>query len=628
MDVQAQAQVRTSPGGPRRLPERPPRQLTWPLAWAVVFCDIGTSIYYVPGILYDTVGDLAPLFVALTTGGFLLLSIKYVEITWRNPEGGGVVAMATKAFSPRWGCLGGLLITVDYFLTSAISSTSGFYYLGSVLPPLLDYVPLMAAGGLVFLAAVNVIGIRESATLALVMATAALATDLAVGGLVLAQLDRQAIAKLLHTFSGVGDLSLRELVVGFSAAWLAFSGLESISQLSPAMREPVRLTAKWAMVAVLVTIGLSSPLLTLFTVGLLEDPVKAAQSERFLSELGVLYGGWPLKVVVVVTATTLLLFAANTAIIGCYHVFLALAQQGFLPAQIGTRNRRFGTPHIAIGVATAVPVAVILATQGDMQRLGEMYAFGLLGAFALDCVALDVVRWRSHVRGGIFWVGLATTAMVLTAWLVNLVEKQAATLFGGSITGIGMLIALGVQQGWFTDAFYRIPAIERRARRVVAEAEKLAEEAKDVVSLQQALELKQLYPSTTLMAIRGRNPRLVREAVARARGRGENAIYGIFVEERPGLLVGDAALGPNEEGAATLTAAMREAQRHNVELIPIWTVSHNAAEAIARAAVALEVDGVMVGVSRRSAIYHLLRGHVVKGLTRRLPADCRLILCN
>ncbi|HEV2655776.1 MAG TPA: hypothetical protein VGT82_12500, partial [Ktedonobacteraceae bacterium] len=36
------------------------------LCWAVVFADIGTSIYYVPGILYGTVGKLAGFFVLLT----------------------------------------------------------------------------------------------------------------------------------------------------------------------------------------------------------------------------------------------------------------------------------------------------------------------------------------------------------------------------------------------------------------------------------------------------------------------------------------------------------------------------------------------------------------------------------
>ena len=65
------------------------RQLTWLLAWAVVFCDIGTSVYYVPGILYGNVGDNTPFFVLLTTIGFIPLALKYIEISWRNPEGGG-----------------------------------------------------------------------------------------------------------------------------------------------------------------------------------------------------------------------------------------------------------------------------------------------------------------------------------------------------------------------------------------------------------------------------------------------------------------------------------------------------------------------------------------------------------
>ncbi|HEX6123013.1 MAG TPA: hypothetical protein VFY89_07630 [Ktedonobacterales bacterium] len=36
------------------------------LCWAVVFADIGTSVYYVPGILYGQVGHLAGFFGALT----------------------------------------------------------------------------------------------------------------------------------------------------------------------------------------------------------------------------------------------------------------------------------------------------------------------------------------------------------------------------------------------------------------------------------------------------------------------------------------------------------------------------------------------------------------------------------
>ena len=37
------------------------RQLSPLLVWAVVFADIGTSVYYVPGILYQQVREFAPL---------------------------------------------------------------------------------------------------------------------------------------------------------------------------------------------------------------------------------------------------------------------------------------------------------------------------------------------------------------------------------------------------------------------------------------------------------------------------------------------------------------------------------------------------------------------------------------
>ena len=156
-------------------PTRDTRQLNWFLAWAVVFCDIGTSVYYVPGILYGHVKNATPFFVLLTTGGFVLLALKYIEISWRNPEGGGVVTITTKAFGPMWGCLGGMLITVDYFLTTAISAVSGFQYIGSVFPSLDPHIVLFSCVGVGILAALNIIGIRESATVALVMASAAFA---------------------------------------------------------------------------------------------------------------------------------------------------------------------------------------------------------------------------------------------------------------------------------------------------------------------------------------------------------------------------------------------------------------------------------------------------------------------
>src|SRR5262245_24344437 len=91
------------------------------LCWAVVFADIGTSVYYVPGILYGQVGHLAGFFVALTLLVFLLLTLKYAEASVRFPEGGGEVTVATRGLNPWAGALGGMFILIDYFLTAAIS---------------------------------------------------------------------------------------------------------------------------------------------------------------------------------------------------------------------------------------------------------------------------------------------------------------------------------------------------------------------------------------------------------------------------------------------------------------------------------------------------------------------------
>jgi Amino acid permease len=309
------------------------------------------------------------------------------------------------------------------------------------------------------------------------------------------------------------QLTLPALLVGFAGSFLAFSGLESISQLSPVMKTPRKKVAGIALLLVVVTIGLTSPLLTMFATLLLPsqvvgDPVLSAQ---VISLLGGDFGTIALQTEVAISASALLIFAGNTAIIGTYHVFLALSRMEFFPRFVQQRNTLRGTPHFSILLAIAIPIGVLIAAQGHITVLGDLYAFGLLGAFTLTCVGLDIVRRRerkaaraarasrrSPTRGlprnddavpaneaqnGItttaqasafvhegtgtrglpadrpapspytrrmvldawhtckFYLGLLTTALVVLAWTTNLVAKPMATLFGGSVTLLGMGIA-------------------------------------------------------------------------------------------------------------------------------------------------------------------------------------------
>ncbi len=478
------------------------------LCWAVVFADIGTSIYYVPGILYGTVNKLAGFFVFLTMTVFILLTLKYVEVTYRFPQGGGVVTVSAQALNKWFGALGGMFILVDYFLTATISCLSGMLYLSVVVPVLGPQSIFLGLGitvwitliVLVLLGILNWIGVSESAKVSMVGAVVAFVSDVAILVTVFTHISFSDFLALFPKMFSGRPLTFGTLLIGFAGSFLAFSGLESISQLSPEMKLPRRTVGKLALFLVVLTVGITSPLLTMLST-LIEpqaaaDPVKSAQ---IISILAGHWGGQFLQTEVAISASALLIFAGNTAIIGSYHVFLALARMEFFPEILTRRNKLRDTPHYSIMLAVGIPIAVLLLVKGDINILGDMYAFGLLGAFTLTCLSMDIVRFRTRKaikrgqeeleqnngnptreqqtsakhptestedkiedrateeatptaekpeRGGRwtrstlnFYLGILTTLLVAIAWSTNLVNKPLATAFGGSVSVLGMGIA-------------------------------------------------------------------------------------------------------------------------------------------------------------------------------------------
>lgn len=430
----------------RRIKVHTGGNLGWLLCWGVVFADIGTSIYYVPGILYDPYRGQAAIFVILVMLVFILLTVKYAEVAWRYPEGGGVVTVASRALHPFLGLLGGLFILVDYYLTAALSALSGVYYLGILYPPLANATAALLATitFLVLLGVLNFIGIRESARFSTLIAVAAGLCQLLTVLLVVIHLGP---AGTLHSFSALGRggprLAPTSIVVGYAAAFLAFSGLESITQISPAMRAPRNRTASLAMTAVVFTMAATSPLLTFWSTTVLSGN---PNTNQFISLLATQVSGPQIGAVVALTGAMLLVFASNTAIIGSYHVFIALARMGFLPRIIERRNHWRHTPHVAILLSISLPIVLVAKSNGSANFLGDLYAFGLLGAFVLTCIGLDVVRYREGwphqgpKRRMVFWLGVLTTICVAVAWCTNLVAKPAATQFGGALTILGVVV--------------------------------------------------------------------------------------------------------------------------------------------------------------------------------------------
>jgi nucleotide-binding universal stress UspA family protein len=434
------------------------------------------------------------------------------------------------------------------------------------------------------------------------------------------QLDAEQWALVLAQFKSASALPPWPFLVGFSASWLAFSGLESISQIAPALKAPREKTALKAMMLVMAAILLTSPLATAFETALLR--ANQVNPERFLFELGIAFGPRALQLAIVFSAAALLMGAANTAIIGCYHVFLAIGRLGFMPHWVAGRNRRFNTPHWAIVISVAVPVLVILTSRGKLAPLGHMYAFGLLGAFTLTSVGLDRIRWQERKTDAGFYLGLFTSLLIVTAWGVNLVHQRSATLIGGTTTVLAFAAAYAVRRGWLggvKEGYVTPEAAERAAAHLPG--------AMEIVTVEEALDMRAVYNSNTLVSMRAPNLRLFQQAVARVRGSDEKVVYLLFVDEIPGLFF-PPKTGPSHEAQDVLATGVEYFRQADIVAIPIWRMAHDAGASIASAARRLGVTAVLVGTSQRSAVWHLLRGNVLKSLVAELPRDTRVWICN
>jgi amino acid transporter/nucleotide-binding universal stress UspA family protein len=598
-------------------------QLGWVLVFAVVYADIGTSVFYVPGILYGSIGNLATLAQFITTGVFISIALKYVEICERCPDGGGVVSILREAFSALefLPLVGGSFITVDYFLTSAISGVSGLYYLASLLPDAKDLVIPMSMVLFLALVLINIIGIKESASVTSTFAIAKIVVAFVLMGWALIHIAtapdlswKAMWDSILHP--GI-PLTFNTLMIGYATTWLAYSGLESVAQISGAMRLPVKQTASRAMWWVIGIITLFSAPLTAVVLYILPKTVKETQADSLLSALGFTVGGPILGWVVVLTASTLLFMACNTAIVGNYHVNVRLSDLGFLPSFLRKRHPRMGTPYLSILISGLVPMAIIFITKANVDALGDLYNFGLLGTLSLSSLAVDKLRWRDGDRGFKFWSGAFTTLALLVAWFINMFHKPEALLFGGTLAAI--LVGVGL--------WHRIRASQKAVVQFAQAEASVADlpEASNILTLEEAVDASAMESSPIIVALRYANEKLLKDAVVYAKGLKKTNVYVVYVDEIPGLFL-PPEIKPTNEAIQVLVDSCSTLQKLGVNGIPIWRMAEDAGHSIAEAADQLKVDHVFVGSSKRTFFWRMLKGRMLKTLAEDLPESAELVI--
>lgn len=591
------------------------------LVWAIAFADIGTSVYYVPGILFGQVGGRAAAYVLITTVAFVLVALEHMEVAYRYPAGGGGVSAAVEALGRRVGLVSGSLMISAYLIAIGIAVVTAMHYLATIFPAWPPAVLLASVAAILVLGVSSWLRVRATARLTLFAAIAAL---LAHGWLLVAVMRRFQPADWTHLFTNVrhlGQIDWTDLATGFASAWLAYSGLESLGQMAPSVREPRRRVIRIATWLVVGSVLITVPIFTAVA-------VEAATASHIAPENALLaavarnYGGRDLQIAVVVTGALLLLLAARVAFVGCYQVFQALGEHGYLPAAIAKSHSPEEAPRGAALVVTLGAMVLVIASRGDPRILAQLFAFGLLGSYTITSISLDVLRWREHRRGLLFLFGLVATLAVAAPWVISWFTKWRATAYGAGATALLLGVALVTRRGWIRSGrfgFLSASAAEESAADLST--------AVEVLTMSEALAVRQSYPSTTMVALRSGNPGLCREAARRAKGMGDAAVYVIFVDEIPGFLF-PPRRGPSAEALRVLRRAAEELRAAGIDAVPIWRLAHDAGASLAEAAEQLGIRCVFIGTNQRASIWHFLQGGVLQELVKELPDDVRVVICE
>ncbi|MGH7836515.1 MAG: amino acid permease, partial [Candidatus Binataceae bacterium] len=181
---------------------------------------------------------------------------------------------------------------------------------------------------------------------------------------------------------------------------------------------------------------------------IIPDNIRPRYYENLIGGLAMhLVGSFPARmafhVFVVVVGTLILAGAVNTAIVGSNGVLNRVSEDGVLTDWFRHPHARFGTTHRIINLVVAFQIVTIIISRGDVDFLGNLYAFGVIWSFSMKGIAVLVLRYthpqdreyRVPLNPKIFGMevpiglGLITLTLLAIA-IINLFTKPDATVAG------------------------------------------------------------------------------------------------------------------------------------------------------------------------------------------------------
>ncbi|MGH2945495.1 MAG: APC family permease [Solirubrobacteraceae bacterium] len=379
--------------------------------FSTAYGNVGSSIYYALGLVASFALGLTPVVFVITGIFFFCTAATYAEATAMYPEAGGSSSFARRAFNELVSFFAAWAQMLNYIITVAISAFFVPHYIGGLFWEPLRSSPgdiVFGAGVIGVLVTVNVLGIRESAGLNILLAVVDFLTQLllVVVGAVLV-LSPDTLVENVRL--GVAP-TWTNFILAIPIGMIAYTGIETISNMAeeakderhtiPAAINRVRI-AVYAIFFTLPVIALSAlpverdprtgEYQTLLGLpedrgGFAGDPILGVVKQL---ELGPLQGAGELYVGLL--AATILFIATNAALIGVSRLVYSMGIHRQVPDALRRLHPRFRTPWLGILVFGAAAIVTLLP--GEAEFLGYMYAFGAMLSFTVAHLA--VIRLRA-----------------------------------------------------------------------------------------------------------------------------------------------------------------------------------------------------------------------------------------
>ena len=447
----------------RKLP-RLQRVLDAPALFSIAYGEIASSIYFALGIIAFHALGFTPGVLLLTGALFLLVSLSYAEGTAAIRETGGAATFVRIAFNDFWGFVTGWALFLDYLIVIALSALYVPHYAAAALFTNVKkpWDVVAGCGVIAAIAAFRLLRNKRIFRFALVIALVDLATQLLLVILGLALLFSP---HALNQGTSLGsNPSWHSIAFALPLAMLAYTGLETVANLSEEMRSPGRDLPRSVFgaigLAVLLYAAIAVVGLSAFPAGhgtqlgstWAKAPLMGIVS-RLRDHLPNVLGA-PLQVFVGTTGALILVTAAATSIAGFGRLAYSLGEHGQLPRVFGRLSRRSVIAPQSIIAAALISMALLVTTSAVLTHpiffLASLYSFGVLLAFTAAQLAVIKLRFshpkkRRPYRVPLNWgrvpvpavVGAMLTALV---WILALATHAGARYGGPVWLAAGLLL--------------------------------------------------------------------------------------------------------------------------------------------------------------------------------------------